>query len=357
MMKSLRRILSVGMLLIMAVSASAAVQLRDDHPNVYYVKKGDTLWDISGRFLQHPWQWPELWQDNPEIDNPHLIYPGDEIRLSWVDGEPRLSLNHGDVKRSELSDGTIKLSPRIRELDEKDAIPAIPMSAIQGYLKEGLVVTRKQIKQAPYVVGGQDNRVVFGMGDTVYARDPLNRFADLHKRYGFYRTGEEYVDPDTDEVLGYEARRVGLGSVLDHDDDMITMEVVRSSEDVAVDDRLFTQPDREIRAVLYPHAPGKKTSGRIIRFFDRISSVARHDVVVINQGTREGMEPGVVLDVYQQGEEVRDRQRDEVIRLPRNRVGAMLLFRVFDKVSYGLIMESTRPIYKKDIVESPPGSY
>ncbi len=362
MMKSLRRILCLGVLCLgMGSIASAVVadtvQLRDGHPDVYYVKKGDTLWDISARFLENPWQWPELWHDNPQIDNPHLIYPGDEIRLLWTDGAPRLTVRRDGNSRTELADGTVKLTPRARELDRDSAIPAIPMNAIQSYLKEALVVTRAEIKDAPYVVGGQDRRVVYGMGDTVYARDPDDQFENAPPRFGIYRVGEEYVDPETDEVLGYEARQIGLATITAHDEDMVTMKVVRSSEDVRVDDRLFPQPDRLVRAVLYPHAPAEKTTGHIIRFFDRINSVARNDVVVINKGERDGMEPGHVLDIFQQGELVRDRQRDEMVRLPRSRSGTLVLFRVYEKVSYGLIMESVRPIYMKDIVESPEGSY
>ncbi|MEE3009348.1 MAG: LysM peptidoglycan-binding domain-containing protein [Pseudomonadota bacterium] len=357
MMKSLQRILYVGLLVVTSAVMADTIALRDDHPNVYYVKKGDTLWDISGRFLENPWQWPELWHDNPDIDNPHLIYPGDEIRLFWQDGEPRLTVNRDNVKRTKLSDGTVKLTPRVREVDRDSAIPAIPMSAIQSYLKDALVMDRDEILAAPYLIGGQDRRVVFGMGDTVYARDPEDRFADLQRRYGIYRVGEEYVDPETQEVLGYEARRIGLASVRDQEEDMTTLEVIRSSEDVRVDDRLFQQPDREVRAVLYPHAPDEKITGNIIRFFDRINSVARNDVVVINKGEREGMEPGHVLEIFQQGELVRDRQQDEMVRLPRTKAGTLVLFRVHDKVSYGLIMESTRPIYMQDIVESPEGSY
>ncbi|WP_198588655.1 LysM peptidoglycan-binding domain-containing protein [Alloalcanivorax mobilis] len=357
MMKSLQRILVVGICLLVAGGALAAVDLRDNHPDVYYVKKGDTLWDISGRFLENPWQWPELWHDNPGIDNPHLIYPGDEIRLSWVNGQPRLTVNRGEAAKTRLADGTVKLTPRVRELDREDAIPAIPMSAIQSYLKEGLVVERDDIAQAPYVVGGQDGRVVYGMGDTIYARDPVTLWEQIERRYGLYRVGEEYVDPNTDEVLGYEARQVALASVQDHEEDMATLELVRSSEDVRVDDRLFSRPDGKVRAVLYPHAPNDKVTGRIIRFFDRINSVARNEVVVINRGEREGMEPGHVLEIYQEGELVRDRQRDEMVRLPRTKAGTLVLFKVFEKVSYALVMTSTRPVHMNDLVESPAGSY
>ena len=182
MMKSLQRILYVGLLVVTSAVMADTIALRDDHPNVYYVKKGDTLWDISGRFLENPWQWPELWHDNPDIDNPHLIYPGDEIRLFWQDGEPRLAVNRDNVKRTKLSDGTVKLTPRVREVDRDSAIPAIPMSAIQSYLKDALVMDRDEILAAPYLIGGQDRRVVFGMGDTVYARDPEDRFADLQRQ-------------------------------------------------------------------------------------------------------------------------------------------------------------------------------
>ncbi len=356
MIKTLRRLAAACAMLVVAAGVSA-VTLRDNHPDVYYVKKDDTLWDISGRFLEHPWQWPEIWHVNPAIKNPHLIFPGDAIRLSWVDGEPRLELDRASGEQSQLPDGTVKLSPRVREMSREDAIPAIPMNAIQSYLKQALVLERADISAAPYILGGQDRRVIFGGGDTVHARDPEQRWENAEQRYGLYRVGEEYVDPVTDEVLGYEARQVGLASVGRIEEDMATLQVLRSSEDLRVDDRLFPQPDQRVRALLYPHAPDEKVEGRIIRFFDRISSVARNDVVVINRGAREGMEEGHVLDIFQQGEQVRDRQQDEMVRLPRTRAGSLVLFRVFEKVSYGLIMESQRPVYMNDVVESPEGSY
>ncbi|WP_046961610.1 LysM peptidoglycan-binding domain-containing protein [Alcanivorax sp. NBRC 101098] len=356
MMKSVQRALTFGLVLAVSGMASAAVVLKDGHPSKYFVKNGDTLWDISGRFLQEPWQWPEIWQINEEISNPHLIYPGDEIRLSYVDGEPRLSVKRG-VEETVMSNGTVKLTPRVREIANDQAIPAIPASAIQSYLKEGLVVDRQQIIEAPYLVGGRDRRVIFGEGDTVYARDTKTQWEGLEQGYGFYRTGEQYVDPDTNEVLGYEARQIGLGRVSSHDDDMISLRVTDSSEDLRIDDRLFSTEDRRVRAVLYPSAPDTKIEAKVIRFFDRLNSVARNDVVVINKGLRDGLKEGNVLDIYGQGEVVRDRQQGDMVQLPRERTGSMVIFRVFDKVSYSLIMESTRPIYMNDIAESPAGSY
>ncbi|EKF74301.1 LysM domain-containing protein [Alcanivorax hongdengensis A-11-3] len=356
MMKSVQRALTFGLLLAVSGLASAEVMLKEGHPSTYYVKNGDTLWDISGRFLEHPWQWPEIWQINDEISNPHLIYPGDEIHLTYVDGEPRLTVKRG-VQETKMPNGVVKLTPRVREVANDTAIPALPMSDIQAYLKDGLVLERDEIAKAPYVVGGQDRRVVFGEGDTVYARDVDNEWQDMDSSYGFFRVGEQYVDPDTQEVLGYEARQIGTGSVAGHNDDMLTLHITRSSEDVRIDDRLFSTSDRRVRAVLYPSAPDNKIEAKIIRFFDRLNSVARGDVVVINKGIRDGLKEGNVLDVYGEGEVVRDRQKGDMVQLPRSKTGTLVVFRVFDKVSYALVMTSTRPIYMNDAAESPAGSY
>ncbi|MEE2869977.1 MAG: LysM peptidoglycan-binding domain-containing protein [Pseudomonadota bacterium] len=356
MMKSVQRAFTVGLMLSVATLASAAVTLKEGHPNKYYVKNGDTLWDISGRFLEEPWQWPEIWQINEEISNPHLIYPGDEIRLSYVNGEPRLSVERG-VQEQVMDNGVVKLTPKVREIANDEAIPAIPASAIAAYLKEGLVVTRQEIQEAPYIVGGRDRRVVFGEGDTVYARDSRTQWEELDQGYGIYRTGEQYVDPDTNEVLGYEARQVGLSRVSNHEGEMLSLRVTSSTEDIRIDDRIFSTEDRRVRAVLYPSAPDTKVEAKIIRFFDRINSVARNDVVVLSKGLRDGLKEGNVLDVFGAGEVVRDRQLGDNVQLPREKTGSLVIFRVFDKVSYGLIMESTRPIYMNDAAESPAGSY
>ena len=251
MMKSVQRALAFGLLVSLSGLAAAQVMLKDGHPGKYFVKNGDTLWDISARFLEEPWQWPEIWQINEEIRNPHLIYPGDEIRLTYVNGEPRLSVKRG-VEEKTLPNGTVKLTPKVREIANDEAIPAIPAGAIAAYLKEGLVVSREEIAEAPYIVGGRDRRVIFGEGDTVYARDVKDEWADLQRGYGFYRVGEQYVDPDTNEVLGYEARQIGLGRVADHDEDMLTLRVTRSSEDLRIDDRLFSTEDRRVRSARVP---------------------------------------------------------------------------------------------------------
>lgn len=361
MMKSVQRVLAYGLLLSATGLASAAVALKDGHPNTYYVKNGDTLWDISARFLEEPWQWPEIWQINDEIDDPHLIYPGDEIRLSFnANGEPQLSVERGvkeGVQETVMQNGVVKLTPQIREVASDEAIPMIAASSISAYLKEGLVVSRREIAEAPYIIGGRDRRVVYGENDTVYARDVATRWEDLDQGYGFYRAGQQYVDPDTNEVLGYEARQVGLGRVSNHEGEIISLRVTDSTEDVRIDDRLFSTEDRRVRSVLFPTPPDTKIESKIIRFFDRINSVARNDVVVLNKGLRDGLKEGDVLDIFGQGEVVRDRQLGDNVRLPREKSGSLVVFRVFEKVAYGLVMESVRPIYMNDMAESPAGSY
>jgi hypothetical protein len=354
---SLPRALTAGILLMAFGLAQAQVTLKNGHPDVYYVKEGDTLWDISSTFLKNPWQWPELWHVNEEIGNPHLIYPGDVIRLRYVDGEPQLQVERGDTgKMVEEGGGVVKLSPRAREVPLDTAIPAIPLDTIQPFLLDGLVVTAQEIREAPYVVGGQDSRVAFGQGDIVYARDRINQWANLVSGYGFYRVGEQYVDPDTQEILGYEARQVGLGQVSDQDDEILTLEVVKSSEDIRIEDRVFSSRERKLQSIFYPTAPEEKIEASIIRFFGRLTSVARNDVVVIDKGKRDGLEEGHVLEVMQAPDVVRDRIRDELIALPRVKAGTLVLFRVFEKVSYGLVIQSNLPLQKKDLVTNPAGS-
>lgn len=359
MIKSLLRALVAGTALSLAGAAIAEVELRNGHPEVYYVSEGDTLWDIASRFLDSPWQWPELWHVSEDIENPHLIYPGDVIRLVYVDGEPQLQLER-QAPREEvkmMADGSVvKLQPEARVVPLDTAIPAIPLDRIQTFLLDALVVTPDEIEKAPYVVGGEDSRVIYGSGDRVYARDRYESWNNLGRNYGFYRVGEQYVDPGTSEVLGYEALEIGLGRVTDHDGEMATFNVVRAREDIRVEDRVFSTRERKMQSIFYPSAPEEKVEARIIRFFGRLSGVARNDVVVINKGAREGIEDGNVLEVRRAGELVKDRVTGEMIRLPPETIGTLVVFRTFEKVAYALVVRSTKAISMKDIATNPVGS-
>lgn len=324
--------------------AFANVSVKEDYPDEYYVKIGDTLWDISAMFLNQPWRWPEIWYSNTQIHNPHLIYPGDRISLRYIDGRPQIVVNGG---------GPVKLSPSVRIEDLGEPISTIPMDVIQSFLKEAQVLTAQEIEDAPYILGGQNRRVIFGQEDVVHVRDPKTLWEDLFDTYGIYRVGHRYIDEETNEILGYEAIKIGEAQVQSESQDIVSMQVKKSEEEVRAGDKLFVTPPSELTAGLYPRAPETKIEGEIIRLFGRLTSVARHDVVVINRGAREGLKVGNVLETYHRGEHVRDPQRAEVVRLPDTKSGLIVLFHVFEKVSYGLVMESYLPIYKSDIVRNP----
>jgi hypothetical protein len=369
MMKSLLRALSTGMLVTVAglgaLHASANVALKNGHPEVYYVKQGDTLWDISSRFLESPWQWPELWHVNEEIDNPHLIYPGDVIRLVYVDGRPQLQVERRgapadgaptDTVKMMTDGSVVRLSPQVRVLPLDAAIPTIPVSTIQTFLRDALVVTREEAAAAPYVIAGGDRRVVFAQGDTIYARDPVQKWAELIQSYGVFRVGHRYVDPQTKEVLGIEALKIGMLRTADQQGEVATFRVIQTQEDIRPQDRLFTSREGRMQSIFYPAAPDTKVEARIIRFFDRLHSVARNDVVVINKGSRDGLRDGHVLEVMQTGQRIKDPVRKGMVQLPDVQAGTIVLFRVFEKVSYGLVVQATLPIRMNDLATNPTGS-
>ena len=334
-----------------AVADGIAQYLKPGHPDVYTVVKGDTLWGISGRFLERPWLWPEIWQVNPQIENPHLIYPGDRISLVYVDGQPRLQLERGDAGRTVrlTPSDTVSLSPKIRETPLETAIPAIRLDAIQSWLVQNRVVTEAEINGAPYVVQGASERIVLGAGDRLYVRGVLPDSAS----YNFVRKGPLYIDPETDEILGREATYIGLGKTVAQEDDIATFLVQSTREEVQIGDRVLPTEERRLESTFFPSAPREDTRGQIISVFSGVSQVGQYDVVVVNRGGREGIEPGNVMAIYKRGALARDRVAKETIRLPSERAGLMMVFRVFEKLSYGLVLETERPLAVNDEVRNP----
>lgn len=345
MFRFLLRMLAAGIISVALSGVAFAddVQVKQDYPDEYYVKPGDTLWDISAKFLKEPWLWPEIWHNNDSIENPHLIYPGDKISLRYVDGKPQLVVNSSD---------TVKLSPSVKSSDLTSPIPIIPLDKIQSFLREAWVLTADELDRSPYLLGGENKRVIYGQGDLVHVRDPENQWEELYNNYSIYRVGERYINEETNEVLGYEALKVGEGKVEKHSGDIMSLRVTKSDDALGAGDIVMPTPPRALQSIYYPSESEEEVEGRLIRFFDRLSSVARHDVVVVNKGEREGLREGNVLQTFHRGEVVRDKQRDEVVHLPDTKSGTMILFRVFEKVSFGLIMESYLPVYKDDIVKS-----
>ncbi len=328
-------------LVALAAHAAQEVALNPDHPDRYVVKRGDTLWDIAARFLRDPWLWPEIWHVNPQIENPHLIYPGDVISLVYVDGKPRLVLERG--RR------TVKLSPQVRELPLDEAIPTIPLDAIRPFLSRPRVLGEGEYEAAPYVVASADEHLIAASGMRVYARGVLG---DAGARYAVLRRGQVYRDPDTGEVLGLEAIHVADAQVQRPGDPAVLV-LQRSTRETLVGDRLFPVGEDRYTDNFLPRAPQQQVQGRIIAVFDGVSRIGQYQVVVLNRGARDGMEPGHVLAVYRAGETIRDPVRREKVTLPDERAGIVMVFRTFDRVSYALVMSATRAIRVLDRVRNP----
>ena len=334
-------------LLLLAANglAQAAVELKDGHPERYTVVRGDTLWDISGKFLSEPWKWPEIWHANPQIQNPHLIYPGDTLSLVYVDGQPRLVLDRG------ASRGTIKLSPQVRSTPMAQAIPTIPLEAINSFLLSNRIVdTPEEFNGKPYIVAGNAERVVSGAGDRVYAR---GQFDEQNPIYGVFRQGKTYTDPDTKEFLGINADDIGTGEIVAEEGDIGTFVLSRSTEEVRLGDRLFPTEERAINSSFMPSEPTSEIKGVILDVPRGVSQIGQFDVVTLNKGTRDGLEIGNVLAVYKTGETVRDRVTGENVKVPDERSGLLMVFRTYDKLSYGLILQASRQLAVMDKVRNP----
>lgn len=331
----------LGALLLSQALAEEPI-LRSDYPQRYTVVKGDTLWDISNRFLQNPWMWPEIWHVNPQIDNPHLIYPGDVIRMIYLDGVPRLTVDS--------SNRVVKLSPKIRVVDDNGAIPSIPLDEINNFLSRSRIVTAEQLEKAPHVVSGESERLVVGKGDRVYARGD---FDDDVSVYGIYRKGDTYIDPVTKELLGVQALDIGSGKMRALDEQIATLLMTRSTEEVRIGDRLLVEEERAIDSTFFPSAPEQDVDALIIAVEGGVSQVGKYDVVVINRGEREEMAVGHVLAVYKRGGMVKDRVKGDMVKLPDERAGLVMVFRTFEKLSLGLVLEADRPLSTQDIVRNP----
>ena len=354
-----KRVLATGALGISLWMGSIQSTLADDisnhlrpgHPDVYTVVKGDTLWDISGEFLSKPWLWPEIWQINPQIENPHLIYPGDQIALIYVDGQPRLQLRRGNAGRSyRMSPGDgVRLQPQIRSEPLESAIPAISLEAIQGFLVQNRIVSPSVLDAAPYIIQGESERLVVGAGDRVYVRGELPD----SEAFTLVRKGDLYTDPETNEILGREATYIGLGNAVAQEDDIATMTLSSTREEVLIGDRVLPTEERKVDSTFFPSAPDVETRGEIVAVLGGVSQVGQYDVVVVNRGEREGLQVGNVLAIYQRGALARDRIANQTVRLPSERAGLLMVFRTFEKLSYGLVLVTERPLAVADEVRNP----
>ena len=360
--------LTVGILsaLLSAMSLfSSAAELKQDHPEFHVVQPGDTLWDISELFLKSPWLWPEIWHVNNQVDNPHLIFPGDIIALVYIDGKPRITKNM-------MPNGTIKLRPTARELGADSAISTLPLDAVLPFLTSAQVVSESQIDDAPYVVGGDSGRLLSATSNKVYVRGIIDPEA---QKYSFFRKGDAYIDPETQEVLGIEAIHIAEG-LKEQSGDPSVMRIKKSVQEMRNGDRAWPTNEEQLRPVYFPHAPKSFDGGQIISVYGGVEQIGQYDIVVINRGERERMEVGHVLSIYQKGETVVDkiatqRRKDDdnvgafdkftdaitntkqKVTLPDELAGRLMIFRTFEKVSLALVLKAEKTIHVLDKVKMP----
>ena len=346
-------------------------ELAAGAPDEYTVKRGDTLWAISRMYLKSPWRWPELWGMNmADIKNPHLIYPGQVLYLDKTDGRARLSTRAGSG-----SGGTIKLSPRTRyESLAGMALPTLKPSLIEPVLTEPVVVDENTLANAPRIVAGNDNHVLLARGDRAYAignaESPLIETSGPIRQFRIFRNATPLVDPASGEVLGYEAQYLGRAQLQRsqtvesqmQDGKLVTsvvpatIDLIAAKEEVRAGDRLLPEPPRQLVSYT-PHAPaGPMDGGRIISVYgNAVQFAAQNQVVAINKGLRDGIESGNVLAILKNGEVITDKTSGtkETFKLPNERIGLLMVFRPFEKVSYALVLEISDVPKAGDLLVNP----
>jgi hypothetical protein len=322
-----------------AIAAPAA--LADNAPDSYTVVRGDTLWGISGRFLKEPWRWPEVWRLNREqIRNPHLIYPGQIIVLDR--SGPYLTIGRRV--------GEQKLQPQVYNEPLDTAIATIPMQAIDAFLTKPLVVDEARLAQAGTIIATETSRVYMGPGDTIFAKNVKGE----QKVWQVFRPAKPLIDPQTHEVLGYEAAFLGTARVTEAGMPA-TLEIVESVEEVGTGDRLVEADAPEVFSYA-PHAPDKTVEGRLIGIYRGVTETGRNSVVTLNIGRRDGLERGHVLALHRNRGAVvykDDEGNKESFVLPEKRYGLAMVFRVFDRVAYALVMDTDGPATVGDSVRKP----
>ena len=326
----------------LAVPATAETLLRPDHPTQYTVQKGDTLWDISGRFLRSPWRWPEIWNVNPQIANPHLIFPGDRLELVYVDGQPRLQLT---------SRGVLKLSPQARSEPWDGAIPTIPIGDISPFLSRPYVLDPAQADAAPYIVSFGADHIIGGTGVRAYVR----ALEESGGKYHVVRPGAPYRDADSDEILGYEAVYIGTVEAMSSGDPA-TVYFNSSEREAILGDRLIPSSGDVSWTNFTPRQPADDLSGSIIGVKEGVAQIGQFNIVVLDRGAADGLEPGHVLRVDQRGETIRDvvtPDSRDTVKLPDEEAGLLMVFRTFERISFGLVLNAVRPIHVLDRVRTP----
>jgi len=329
-------------------AAPTAQLIRPDAPMNYTVKRGDTLWDIAAVFLKDPWFWPEIWQINPQVENPHLIYPGDVLSLAYgANGDARVSISQYSGAR---------LQPRLRSEDLDGPVDEIPFSAIAAFLSKPSVLTKEQALAAPHILAFRDQHMIGGTGHEIYVKN-LN--GTLNQSYAVMHIGDPIRDIGSNDIIGYQAAYVAT-AVVEVPGEVTKAKLTEGAREALEGDRLITQEGDSLN--FRPHAPTTAIDGQIISVAEGAEQIGQYQVVVLNRGGSHGLAPGAVLAVDQQGALVQDKYRNrpwgkaaygDTVRLPYERAGTLIVFKVFDKISYALVIGARAPMRVADRVYNP----
>lgn len=331
--------------------------LKANAPNVYVVKKGDTLWDISKRFLKNPVRWPEIWASNKHVKNPHWIFPGDRLLMCDYQGRPIIGKDEGDGCEGIISRylGSTSLQPQIRVESLNNTIPVIPLEHIKQWLERYTLLAPDSVQGTPYILGTADQRVLAGKGQKVYAR---GQGLVVGQRYAVYREAEPYVFTDANGkkyTAALELQQVASGIAVRGESDVTTLELTDSyNAEVRRGDRVLPEYDPMLPTLFYPtNAENIAAGGQIVRVLGSIGTAARHSVVTIDRGTAHGVQTGHVFSVNQKGEVVTDPKTKERVQLPGERIGQIMVFKNFDQLSYAYVLESELPIKVGAGIQAP----
>jgi hypothetical protein len=335
-----------------------AVVYEAESPQTYIVQEGDTLWDISTIFLRDPWFWPEIWFKNPQVENPHLIYPGDTLAIIYVGGERKVQLLSRGADGAVLSQTAgglkvVKVNPRVRNRPIDATIPSIPIESIRHMLERPLIIDEDTLNDSAYVLSSLDNHLINSVNDKLYVRK-LDTTQGIG-RYHIYRPNRPLFDPITNELLGYEAIYVGESRLLLRGDPA-SVRVTNSEREILRNDRVMPMDNSSFERDFFPKPPSTDVSGKIIALVDSISKSGAFQTIAINLGNRDGVESGNILRIRRNGDVVPDPNEKDpnfTVSLPDEKIGMAMVIRSYEKMSYALIMEADMPISIQDYVESP----
>jgi hypothetical protein len=341
-----------------AAGRSTSVPLSPDAPASYTVQRGDTLWAIASKFLSQPWYWPEIWYLNPDIKNPHRIYPGDTLRLVYdAEGKPQIRVERGNE---------VRLSPQVRTTPLGEAITAIPYDMVAAFMSKPSVIAKEEFQTLPYIVGLDNNRISAAVTDAVYVRGITDAEPGTH--FNVVHVGDKLVDPDTHALLGYQgifAGRANLERTASGNDDLAKLVIAYSARETLPGDRLV-RDNADVPLDFVPHPPAQAVTGKIISVIGGVNMIGQYQVVVVNRGTDDGLEPGHVLGIWKVGERVKDRGPGgltatneftepfaRTVRLPSELAGHFMVFKTYAHLSYGLVMSAVSDLHVGDVVKNP----